>query len=99
MKIKLYRLNDGLELTGVRVDWIEWNEYGTVKAKHEKPDIGLSCLIDGHYGLLYTWLTTEIIGFQYADCTDHPGYICVFTTKNSEYKLEYYGNIEKQEEA
>lgn len=73
--------HDGLVKKGTQIDWIEWKENGTFKQKHDKPEIGLSCILDGNR-FSYSWMTTTI--------TEHgvneDGNIW-FNTENSKYTL------------
>ena len=82
-EIVLTRINDGKTIAGSTVDWIEWNEDGTFKQKHNEPQVGYACIIDGHK-FTYGWLTTTIT--EILDISEE--YI-KFKTENSEYKLKY----------
>ena len=82
-EIVLTRINDGKTIAGSTVDWIEWNEDGTFKQKHNEPQVGYACIIDG-YKFTYGWLTTTIT--EILDISEE--YI-KFKTENSEYKLKY----------
>jgi hypothetical protein len=82
-ELTLTRINDGKEIGGNRVDWVEWNEDGTFKQKHDAPQVGYSCIIDGNR-FTYGWLTTTIT--EILDISEE--YI-KFKTENSEYQLKY----------
>ena len=80
---KLVRSRDGLTKHSVDILWIEWNEDGTFKAKHNDFAIGRS-LIMSPFNEFFTWQTTPITKILVA--TTDPLYI-KFETKNSEYEL------------
>jgi hypothetical protein len=78
---KLVRERDGLIKHSVDVIWIEWNEDGTFKEKHDTFAIGRSLLMSP-FNQFFTWQTTpitEIVGEQ-------DDYI-KFKTQNSNYEL------------
>ena len=78
---KLVREHDGLTHHAAKIGWIEWNDNGTFKTKHDEPNVGRSLILDPHR-LSYTWLTTvatEIIEQQ-------EKYV-KFKTLNSVYEL------------
>jgi len=87
-KFKLVREGDGLTHYSVSIQWIEWNEDGTMKAHHDTPEIGLSLLMSP-FNRYYTWLTTSITEI----IEEREGYI-KFNTQNSVYEL--WSNIEEQ---
>ena len=78
---KLVRERDGLTKYGREMGWIEWGEDSRFKAKHDKPAIGRSCILDPHR-ISYTWLTTDITNIL----EEREDYI-KFTTLNSVYEL------------
>ena len=78
----LIRKSDGLKKKGTQISWIEWNEDGTFKAKHDEPAVGRSLILDPQY-MSYTWLTTTVT--EILESTES-GYVH-FNTKNSEYIL------------
>lgn len=80
-KWRLVRERDGLIKQSAEVIWIEFDENGFFKAKHDTPDIGRS-LIMSPFNAFFTWQTTTITGIQ----EQREGYIC-FDTKNSRYEL------------
>jgi hypothetical protein len=80
-KWRLVRERDGLTKQSAEVMWIEWDENGRFKAKHDYPDIGRS-LIMSPFNAFFTWQTTPMTGVQ----EQRGDYIC-FDTKNSRYEL------------
>ena len=77
---KLVRERDGLTKYGREMGWIEWDEDGRFKAKHDKPAVGLSCILDPR--ISFTWLTTSITEIV----EEREDYI-KFNTRNSVYEL------------
>ena len=80
---KLVRSRDGLTKHSVDILWIEFNENGTFKAKHEDFAIGRSLLMSP-FSEFFTWQTTPITKILVA--TTDPLYV-KFETENSEYEL------------
>jgi hypothetical protein len=80
---KLVRSRDGLTKHSVDILWIEFNEDGTFKAKHNNFAIGYSLLMSP-FNDFFTWQTTPITKIIAA--TADSSYI-KFETKNSEYEL------------
>lgn len=78
MKYRLTRLNDGLEKYGNNIVWINYKLDGNVRYKH--PAKG-RCLVI-YRGMGDYWRTTILKSF-----TKQKGVI-LFTTLNSNYKLE-----------
>ena len=78
---KLVRERDGLTKYGREMGWIEWGEDGRFKAKHDKPAVGRSCMLDPHR-MSFTWLTTSVTEIV----EEREDYI-KFKTKNSNYEL------------
>jgi hypothetical protein len=79
-KYKLVRERDGLTKYGREMGWIEWED-GRFKEKHDKPAVGLSCILDPHR-MSFTWLTTDITNIL----EQRDDYV-KFTTLNSIYEL------------
>ena len=79
-KYKLVRERDGLTKYGREMGWIEWGEDGRFKEKHDKPAVGLSCILDPR--ISFTWLTTSITEIV----EEREDYI-KFNTRNSVYEL------------
>jgi len=61
--------------------WLEWNEEGNFKAKHDKPAIGRS-LIMSPFSQYFTWRTTIVTEIV----EERDDYI-KFKTENSNYEL------------
>ena len=80
-KWKLVRERDGLTNQSKEVMWLEWNEEGRFKAKHDKPAIGYS-LIMSPFNQFFTWQTTSITEIL----EEREDYI-KFKTQNSNYEL------------
>ena len=80
---KLVRSRDGLVKHSVDIIWIEFNEDGTFKAKHEDFAIGRS-LIMSPFNDFFTWQTTPITKII-AEGAD--SFYVKFETENSEYVL------------
>jgi hypothetical protein len=78
---KLVRERDGLTNQSKEVMWIEFNEEGRFKAKHDKPAIGRS-LIMSPFNMYFTWQTTDITEIV----EEQEDYI-KFKTQNSNYEL------------
>ena len=78
---KLIREGDGMTAQSKEVMWLEFNEGGRFKAKHEEPAIGRS-LIMSPFSDYFTWQTTDITEIV----EERDGYI-KFKTKNSVYEL------------
>jgi hypothetical protein len=78
---KLVRERDGLTRQSAEVMWLEFDENGKFKARHDNPDLGRS-LIMSPFNAFFTWQTTTITGIQ----EQREDYIC-FDTKNSRYEL------------
>ena len=78
---KLVREHDGLTKQSKGVMWLEWNEEGRFKAKHDKPAIGYS-LIMSPFSEFFTWQTTSITEIV----EEQEDYI-KFHTRNSTYEL------------
>jgi len=78
---RLVREGDGLNKKSKAVMWLEWNENGTFKSKHDEPAIDRSLLMSP-FNHAFTWQTTiitELIEVQ-------DDYI-KFKTENSIYEL------------
>lgn len=78
----LTRARDNKIIKGDNVLYIEWDEAGHFKEKHDSPGIGRSLVVDfngGNYG----WMTTKIK--EILEMSDN---LVRFVTLNSEYQLE-----------
>jgi hypothetical protein len=78
---KLVRERDGLTKYGREMGWVEWKPDGTFSKLHDKPTVGLSCILDPHR-MSFTWLTTSITNIL----EEQEDYV-KFTTLNSIYEL------------
>ena len=78
---KLVRERDGLTKQSKEVMWVEWNEEGRFKSKHDKPAVGRS-LIMSPFTMSFTWQTTTITEIV----EEREDYI-KFNTQNSNYEL------------
>ena len=78
---KLVRERDGLAKQSNSIKWLEWNEDGTFKAKHDEPAIGRSLLMSP-FNQSFTWQTTTITEIM----EQRDDYI-KFKTGNSTYEL------------
>jgi len=78
---KLVRERDGLTKQSKEVMWIEFNEEGRFKSKHDKPAVGRSLLMSP-FTMSFTWQTTTITEIV-EDREDYTK----FKTQNSNYEL------------
>jgi len=78
---KLVRKRDGLTKRSKAVLWLEWNDEGRFKDKHDTPAVGRS-LIMSPFNDFFTWQTTSIVEIleQKEDYTR-------FKTENNVYEL------------
>ena len=81
MNWKLVREGDGLTKQSKGVMWIEWNEEGRFKEKHDEPAIGRS-LIMSPFNDFFTWQTTDI-----TEIVEQREDYIKFKTQNSNYEL------------
>ena len=78
---KLVRERDGLTNQSKEVMWVEWNEEGRFKSKHDEPAIGRS-LIMSPFNQFFTWQCTALTEIE----EQKEGYL-KFKTLNSVYEL------------
>jgi len=78
---KLVRERDGLTKQSSEVMWVEFNEEGKFKSKHDEPAVDRS-LIMSPFNDYFTWQTTIITEIV----KQRDGYI-KFKTENSNYEL------------
>ena len=78
---KLVRERDGLTNQSKEVMWVEWNEEGRFKSKHDEPAVGRS-LIMYPFNQFFTWQTTTLTEIV----EERENYI-KFKTRNSNYEL------------
>ena len=83
---KLLRERDGLLKQSKEVMWIEFNEEGRFKSKHDEPTIGRS-LIMSPFNNFFTWQTTMI-----TEIVEQRDNYIKFKTQNSNYELFYIGD-------
>jgi hypothetical protein len=80
---KLVRERDGLVNQSVEVMWLEWNDEGRFKARHNEPAVGRS-LIMSPFNQFFTWQTTTITEIV---ASSEDGSYLKFNTRNSTYEL------------
>lgn len=78
---KLVRERDGLTKQSAEVMWVEWNEEGKFKSKHDEPAVDRS-LIMSPFNQFFTWQTTPI-----TEVLEKRENFLKFKTKNSIYEL------------
>lgn len=81
-KYILTRIGDGYIVRGNSVLYMEWDETGHFKEKHDSPEIGRSLVVDFNGGN-FRWMTTKIK--EILEMSDN---LVRFVTLNSEYQLE-----------
>jgi hypothetical protein len=80
---KLVRERDGLVNKSRAILWLEWDEMGRFKAKHDDIAVGRALLMSP-FNEMFTWQTTEVTAILAA--TPNNDYI-KFETRNSTYEL------------
>ena len=78
---KLVREQDGLIKQSKEIMWLEWNEEGRFKSKHDEPAVGRSLLMSP-FNQFFTWQCTALIEIV----EQKEGYL-KFKTLNSIYEL------------
>ena len=78
---KLVRESDGLINQSKEVLWLEFDDEGRFKSKHDKPAIGRSLLMSP-FNKFFTWQTTII-----TEIVEKRDDYIKFKTENSTYKL------------
>jgi YD repeat-containing protein len=78
---KLVRERDGLTNQSKEVMWVEWNDEGRFKSKHDEPAIRRS-LIMSPFNQFFTWQTTSLT--EVLEVRDN---YLKFRTNNSVYEL------------
>ena len=78
---KIVRERDGLTKQSKAVMWVEWDDEGRFKFKHDEPAIGRS-LIMSPFNQFFTWQTTSII-----EILEYREDYIKFKTLNSNYEL------------
>lgn len=80
---KLVRERDGLTKQSKEVIWVEWDNEGRFKAKHDIIGVGRSLLMSP-FNDFFTWQTTEVTEILASEADS--SYI-KFKTRNSIYEL------------
>ncbi len=80
---KLVRERDGLVNKSRAILWLEWDENGRFKEKHDEIAVGRALLMSP-FNEMFTWQTTEVTAIVAS--TPNSDYI-KFETKNSTYEL------------
>jgi hypothetical protein len=80
---RLVREGDGLNKKSKGILWMEWNEDGTFKEKHDDIAVGRSLLMSP-FNHFFTWQTTVVTRILASEADS--SYI-KFKTKNSTYEL------------
>ena len=80
---KLVRERDGLVNQSKEILWIEFDEKGNFKEKHDEPAIGRSLLMSP-FNAYFTWQTTDIT--EIIESSEDGSYL-KFNTRNSVYEL------------
>ena len=80
-KYRLVRKRDKLVKESARVLWLEFNEDGTFKEKHDLPTIGRSLLMSP-FNQFFTWQTTTV-----TEIVEQREDYIKFKTGNSNYEL------------
>jgi len=78
---KLVRERDGLTKQSKEVMWIEFNDEGSFKSKHDEPAVGRSLMMSP-FTFSFTWQTTSVTEIV----EEREDYI-KFKTRNSNYEL------------
>jgi hypothetical protein len=89
---RLIRERDGLIKQSKEVMWVEFNEEGIFKSKHDKPLLNRN-LIMSPFNEFFTWQTTPI-----TEIIEQKDNYIKFKTKNSNYELFKLENLEEQKE-
>ena len=78
---KLVREQDGLTKQSKGIMWLEWNDEGRFKSKHDEPAVGRSLMMSP-FTFSFTWQTTEI-----TEIVEQRDDYLKFKTRNSIYEL------------
>jgi hypothetical protein len=78
---KLVREHDGLTKQSKEVMWIEFNDEGRFKSKHDEPAVGRSLMMSP-FTFSFTWQTTDI-----TEIVEQRENYIKFNTRNSVYEL------------
>ena len=88
---KLVRERDGLTKHSVDVMWLEWNDEGRFKEKHQDIAVGRSLLMSP-FNEFFTWQTTTV-----TEIVEQREDYIKFNTSNSTYELFKLSNNEPQD--
>jgi len=80
---KLVRERDGLVNQSKEILWLEFDEKGNFKEKHDEPAIGRSLLMSP-FNAYFTWQTTDVT--EIVESSEDGSYL-KFNTRNSVYEL------------
>lgn len=80
-KYRLVREHDKLTKESLDVTWLEWDENGQFKARHDDPALGRSLLMSP-FSPFFTWQTTDV-----TEIIEQTEDYIKFKTKNSIYEL------------
>ena len=86
---ELVRERDNLTKKSEKITWLEFNENGTFKSKHDEPAIGRSLLMSP-FNQFFTWQTTPI-----TEIIENTADVIKFKTENSVYTLTKLNNGEQ----
>jgi hypothetical protein len=86
---KLVRERDGLTKHSVDVMWLEWNDEGRFKEKHQDIAVGRSLLMSP-FNEFFTWQTTTV-----TEIVEQREDYIKFNTSNSTYELFKLSNNEQ----
>ena len=78
---RLVREGDGLNKKSKDIKWLEWNENGTLKSRHDEPAVNRSLLMSP-FNHAFTWQTTTI-----TELIEVQNDYIKFKTENSIYEL------------
>ena len=78
---KLVRERDGLTKQSKEVMWIEFNDEGRFKSKHDEPAVGRSLMMSP-FTFSFTWQTTNV-----TEIVEQQEDYIKFKTENSNYEL------------
>jgi len=81
MKYKITRTRDKMTKQGNVIDWGEWNDDRTFKAKHDIIGIGRSLVLDFNMGT-FKWMTTPT-----TEILENKENYIKFNTENSTYEV------------
>lgn len=88
---KLVREHDGLTKHSTKVTWLEWDETGRFKARHDEPGIGRSLLMSP-FNQFFTWQTTNV-----TEIVEQRDDYVKFKTQNSNYELFKLDNTDDEQ--